>query len=48
MLGPQRLVQVGGEAQVALTARDRETGRRVTLAVARDTLEVRRFEVEGR
>jgi DNA-directed RNA polymerase subunit RPC12/RpoP len=45
---PERLVRAGGEEQVVLTARDPDTGRRATLAVARDTLEVRRFEVEER
>lgn len=46
LLGPERLVSAAGEARVILTARDRDTGRQATLAVARDTLEVRDFALE--
>jgi hypothetical protein len=46
LLGPERLVKVAGEEQVILTAWDRDTGRRATLAVARQSLEVRRLEVD--
>jgi RNA polymerase sigma factor (sigma-70 family) len=47
VLAPERLIKTAGEEQIVLTARDRDSGRRATLAVARATLEVRRFVVEG-
>ena len=48
LLEPEHLVRAGGEERVVITAQDPDTGRRATLAVARETLEIRRFEVEGR
>jgi hypothetical protein len=48
LLEPERLVRAGGETQVVLTARDPDTGRRATLTVSRDTLDVRRFEITER
>jgi len=47
LLDPERVVKTAGEAQVVLTATDRDTNRRATIAVARDSLDVRRFEVEA-
>jgi RNA polymerase sigma factor (sigma-70 family) len=47
LLEPERLIKTAGEEQIVLTAHDRDSGRRATLAVARATLEVRRFAVEG-
>ncbi|MGI8913088.1 MAG: RNA polymerase sigma factor [Chloroflexota bacterium] len=47
LLEPERLVKTAGEEHIVLTARDPDSGRRATLAVARATLEVRRFAVEG-
>jgi RNA polymerase sigma factor (sigma-70 family) len=45
--GTKREVRRDGEAQVELTTWDAASGRTATLALARDTLELRRFEVGG-
>lgn len=47
LIESERLVKEGGEERIALTARDRDSGRRATLAVDRATLVVRRFALEG-
>jgi RNA polymerase sigma-70 factor (ECF subfamily) len=47
-LGPARAVGRGGEARVELTAWDTASGRTATLALSRDTLELRAFDVGGR
>lgn len=45
LFAEQQLVRVGGEERLVLTAVDRDTARRATLAIARETLEVRRFDM---
>jgi hypothetical protein len=44
-LGPKRQIRRNGEAQIVLTAHDPDTGRTATLALARDTLDVRAVDV---